>query len=487
MNIKHTTLHQRALGIALAMATLASVLFIPDVGAERRRPNIVYLILDEWAYYEWSAMGHPILDTPHFDRLAAEGMRFTQMLAGASVCAPTRSVLMTGLHLGHTPVRGNGGAEPLPEGEFTIARMLKEAGYATGGFGKWGVGAAGTTGVPEKQGFDVFFGYYDQRHAHTYYPAYLLRNSERVPLPGNFDDYHEGETFAQDLIHAEAMAFIRTHGTEGSPFFAYLPYTPPHGQWMMPRDAPEWIKYRGMEWDAEGQRSDEDPRMYAAMVEMMDRQLGEIRALLTELGVSENTLIFLSGDNGGANYFPTGGKYPDGFFGGNRDPKTGLRFRGGKGNYYEGGLRVPFVAHWQGHIPSGTVTDHLGYFPDLMPTIAEITGTHARPDTDGVSFAPTLFGEARVGRPQEQHEILIWSHAARQGNWKLVRARANQPWELYDLATDPGETNDVSAAHPQLFQSLIEKVAANTTPPRAGAFLDPEKGYVPPKRPRRRP
>lgn len=197
------------------------------------KPNIVHIILDELGYYELSHMGHPIMKTPHIDRLAEEGTRFTQFLAGASVCAPTRCALLTGKHMGHATVRGNGGGDPLLPGEETIASVLKRAGYATGGFGKWGIGARGTSGVPEKHGFDVFFGYYDQMHAHTYFPKYLIRNSEEVPQPGNTGNPVKGETFAQYEIFKESMQFIRDHKNE--PFFLYLPWTPPHGHWGIPR------------------------------------------------------------------------------------------------------------------------------------------------------------------------------------------------------------------------------------------------------------
>lgn len=449
------------------------------------KPNIIYIMLDEWGYFEWSAMGHPILETPNIDRLAAEGMRFTQLLAGGNVCAPTRSVLMTGLHTGHTPVRSNGGRAPLPAGEMTLARMLKQAGYATGGFGKWGLGAAGTTGVPERQGFDVFFGYYDQRHAHTFYPRYLLRNSERVPLKGNTDDYHVGETFSQALIHDAGLQFIRTHGAAGKPFFAYLPWTPPHGQWGMPKDDPAWLKYKDKQWDATNQRGKRDAQMYAAMVEMADHQIGEIVKLLKELDIENNTVVFVCGDNGGQPYFKNE-RHPHGFLAPNLNPKTGLRFRGGKGNFYEGGLRIPFIVRWPGNIKPGTVSDHLGYFPDVMPTLAELAGTTARADTDGISLVPTLLGEHVVGRQQEQHDFLYWedpkSTAVRMKNWKAIRPKRGRPFELYDLASDLGESNDVAKDHPDILEQMIAFAKGASSPARIGQVLDPEAGYKPVKR-----
>jgi len=452
----------------------------PVIAQQKEAPNIVYIMMDEWGYFEWSAMGHPILETPNIDNIAAEGMRFTQLLAGGNVCAPTRSALMTGLHTGHTTVRSNGSRVPLRVGEPTLARMLKDAGYATGGFGKWGLGDRGTTGVPEEQGFDQFFGYYNQSHAHTYYPRYLVRNSKRVDLPGNTDDLHHGETFSHSLIHKEGMQFIREHGTDEQPFFAYLAWTPPHGQWGMPEDDPAWLKYQNKVWDAKNQRGKHDAQIYAAMVEMVDRQIGEIVQLLKELGIDDETLIFICGDNGGQDYFKTK-KHPHGFLAPNLNPQTGLRFRGGKGKFYEGGLRVPFIVRWPGKIKAGSVSDYLGYFPDVMPTLAELTGAVAREDTDGISFTPTLLGEATAGRRQEQHRFLYWQdpkwEAVRWGNWKAVRSKKSSIFELYDLSTDLGELNDVSGQNQEVLQRIKEFAQGAITPVRAGEVLDPSVGY----------
>ena len=243
----------------------------------------------------------------------------------------------------------------------------------------------GTTGVPEKHGFDTFFGYYHQVHAHTYYPRYLIHNSKKVSLAGNTGDYHTGKTFSHTLIHAEGLKFIREN--KDRPFFAYLPWTPPHGLWGMPEDDPAWQKYKDKKWDARNQRGKYDAQMYAAMVEMVDRQIGEIMALLKELEIDENTIVFVCGDNGGQPYFQSQ-NHPHGFFAPNLNPKTGIRFRGGKGNFYEGGLRIPFIVRWPGSIEAGSVSDHLGYFPDVMPTLAEISGAKPRKDTDGISFLP---------------------------------------------------------------------------------------------------
>ena len=442
------------------------------------RPNIIYLMLDEWGYFEWSAMGHPILETPNIDKFAAEGMRFTQFLAGANVCGPTRSTLMTGQHLGHTTVRGNSGGTPLNAEDITIANILKDAGYATGGFGKWGLGDVGTTGVPEKHGFDTFFGYYHQGHAHSFYPRYLVRNSRKVRLQGNTGDYHHGKVFSHELIYRESVKFIRENADR--PFFAYLPWTPPHGRWGMPEDDPAWQKYKDRKWDAGKQLRQCDAQVYAAMVEMVDRQLGEIMALLKELEIDQRTIVFLCGDNGGYPYFANK-NHPHGFFAPNLNPHTGERFRGGKRNFYEGGLRIPFIVHWPGKIKAGSVSDHLGYFPDIMPTLAELSGATLPDDRDGLSIVPTLLGEKQAGSPQQQHEYLYWedgkSVAVRMKQWKAIKPGPKKPFELYDLGKDMEELNNVAAQHPEVLAQMEAFAKQAHSPLRPGKVLDPRVGF----------
>jgi len=446
---------------------------------ETPRPNIVYIMLDEWGYFESSMMGHPILQTPNIDKLASEGMRFTQFLAGANVCAPTRSTLMTGQHTGHTTVRSNGGGNAIRADDVTIAQVLKEAGYATGGFGKWGIGDVGTTGVPEKHGFDTFFGYYHQVHAHSYYPRYLIRNSEKIPLAGNTGDFYSGETFAHGLIHQEGLEFIRANIDR--PFFAYLPWTPPHGHWKMPDDDPAWIKYKDEQWDARNQRGEHDAQTYAAMVEMVDRQIGEIISLLKELRIDENTIVFLSGDNGGQAYFANE-NHPHGFLAPNLNPETGERFRGGKRQFYEGGLRVPFMVRWPGQIKAGGVSEHLGYFPDIKPTLAEFAGVQSVRNTDGLSIVPTLLGADKTGHAQQDHTYLYWEGtndvAVRMQNWKAIRPDASSQFELYDLSTDIEELNDVAEEHPDILAKMMAYAVEAHTTPRYGEILDESVGFA---------
>jgi arylsulfatase A-like enzyme len=426
-------------------------------------PNVIYIMADELGYYEPGFMGNPNIRTPHLDRMAAEGVVFTQALAGSAVCAPTRCCFLTGKHSGHTSVRLNGGGTPLRADEQTIASILKPLGYATGGFGKWGNGGRGSTGVPEKHGFDVFFGYYDQVHAHSYYPPYLVRNSAEVPLPGN-RGMSEGETYAHYLIFNEAVKFIRAN--RDRPFFAFLPFTPPHGIFDIPDTDAAWPLYRDQPWP-------EPARRYAAMVTMLDRQIGEIFALLKELRLDERTFVMFSGDNGGNDYFVTP-EFPRGVHSANKHPKTGVEFRGRKGQLYEGGLRVPVVARWPGRIAPGRTSHHLCYFPDVLPTIAEITGAKVPGDIDGISLVPELIGAAAAGRPQAKHEYLYWEFvgqtAVRMGDWKAIQPKPAAAWELYDLHADVSESRDLSKSHPDILARLQGFAKAAHTPVVEGTF-----------------
>ena len=454
--------------IALLFAAVLSASESISLEAAEARPNIVYFIIDELGYYEPAYMGNPHIQTPNVDRMAREGIRFNNLFAGSSVCAPTRCCLLTGKHSGHSSVRQNGGGTPLRADEATIASILKPLGYATGGFGKWGCGGRDSTGVPEQHGFDVFLGYYDQVHAHTYYPPYLIRNSEEVPLAGN-NGGSVGQTYSQYVIHDAAKKFIREHRNE--PFLAYLPYTPPHGNFDIPDDDAAWAIYRDQPWP-------EPAKRYAAMVTMIDRQVGEVLALLKELGLEENTLVFFSGDNGGADYFASA-EHPRGFHRANKNPQSGIEYRGNKGTLYEGGVRVPFLARWPGKIEPGGVSDHLGYFPDVLPTIAEATGAKIPADVDGIWILPELIGEKAAGHKQAQHEFLYWEiggwTAIRQGTWRAVKPAKGPQWELYDLAKDPAESKDLASAEPEKLAQLVALATKAHEPAREGTFATTER------------
>lgn len=433
-------------------------------------PSIVVMMVDELAYFELSHMGNPKLKTPNIDKMAREGMRFTNALAAAPVCGPLRCCLMTGLHTGHSSMRTNPGGAPMRAGEFTLAKMLKQQGYVTGGFGKWGVGGRGTTGVPEQQGFDTFFGYYDQVHAHSYYPAHLIRNSEEVPLPGNKGG-RSGETYAHYEIMKEGLQFIRDN--QNRHFFCYLPLTPPHGRFDIPADDPAFDLYKAEPWMNDPNVS-QDTKNYAGMVSMLDADLQRVLDLLKELKLEDNTLVIFSGDNGGENRFSSE-ELPRGYFGPNVNPKTGVAFRGSKRSLYDGALRIPFIARWPGKIKAGQTNDHVFYQVDIMPTFGEMTGAEIQEPIDGISILPTMFGEEIAGRAQEQHDYFYWEYkkqvAVRKGNWKAIKPKPDADWELYDLAKDVSESNNVAATHQELVQELADQAKASHEPARPGKFL----------------
>ena len=432
-------------------------------------PNIIYIMSDELAYYEVGYMGQTKIKTPRIDKMAAEGIIFTNALAGAPVCAPLRCSLMTGKHMGHASVRANGGGTPLRAEEPTIASMLKDIGYATGGYGKWGCGGRDSTGVPELHGFDDFFGYYDQVHAHSFYPPYLVRNSEEVPLEGNIGG-RSGQTYSHYVIMEAGLDFIREHKDE--PFFCYLPITPPHGMYDIPSDDPAWAHYEDADW-IQDPDVPQDAKNYAAMVTMVDRNVGEVLDLLAKLGLEENTIVFFAGDNGGQDRFKSK-EHPRGYFGPNVNPENGVEFRGGKGNLYEGGLRIPSIARWPGKINAGQVSGLIWYHPDVLPTLAELTEAEAPDDIDGISILPTLLGEEAVGHPQQKHEMLYWEFndqiAVRMRNWKAIKPKNKTNWELYDLNKDVSEANDVAKNHADILDRMIVFADQAHDPVRPGTF-----------------
>ena len=447
------------------------------------RPNIVFIVADDMGHADVAAYGGRI-QTPHIDRLATEGIRFTQAYAGNTVCAPSRSTLLTGSHMGRTPVRSNTGGVSLRPEDVTIAEVLKAAGYATGGYGKWGLAEVGLPGAPEKQGFDEFFGYYHQIHAHQFYPEYLYRNGERVNLPGNagfYDGSFGGERgvgaipaidsatgrtrqFSHYAIVDRMKTFIRAH--RDRPFFAYAPWTPPHSRYEIPADDPAWLRYKDEPWPL-------NARVHAAFVAMIDRHVGEVMSLLTELGIDDRTIVFFATDNGATLEMARGPLRSNG------------ALRGGKTTMYEGGLRVPLVARWPGRIAAGQVSRHLTYFPDVFPTLAELAGADARvPDAvTGISLVPELLGAKAAGRAQDSHRYLYWEdadidwkavrylhedtlrQAVRAGDWKAYRPGPGKPLQLFNLATDPGEERDVAAANPPIVSRLESYLTEAHRPP----------------------
>jgi len=442
---------------AAALSTLATTASLArGRGALVGRPNIVFIIVDDMGYADLGCYGSRQIKTPNIDKMAAEGIRFTDAYSGCTVCAPARSVLMTGMHMGHTSVRGNTGGIPLEEKDLTAAQVLKKAGYATGGFGKWGLGDVGTAGVPEKKGFDVFFGYYHQVHAHDYWTPYLWRNSEKVPMtgePGSMQRYTHNRIFEQTL------AFIRAN--KDRPFFCYAPWTPPHGKYQIPEEEPAWKMYKDKPWPNAA-------KVVAAMDTMIDRHVGQLLELLRELDLDERTIVFFCSDNGAANRF-------DGVL----DSSGPLR--GFKRSMYEGGIRVPFVAWWPGVIRPGTESGLPIYFADMMPTFAELAGAsgYLPGNIDGLSIVPTLLGRGE----QEKHEFMYWewgrynwakrrnepggpAQAVRMGRWKAVRSKATAAFELYDLAEDIGERNDVASEHPEIIARIEAWVKRNRSEPR---------------------
>lgn len=438
----------------------AAVVGAPRALGQAQRPNIVFILADDLGYANLGCYGSKVIQTPYLDRMAAEGMRFTDAYSGCTVCAPARSTLMTGKHMGQASVRGNTGGIPLPASEATLAEILRDAGYATGGFGKWGLGDIGTDGTPERKGFDVFFGYYHQVHAHDYYPEYLVRNGEKVYLPENKDGA-QGR-YSHHLIVEEMMAFIRSRSNQ--PFFCFAPWTPPHGSYRIPESEPAWTLYKDMDWP-------DDAKVIAAMDTMIDRHVGDLFTLLRELGIDDRTLVLFCSDNGAAERF-------DGVL------DSCGPFRGYKKSMYEGGIRIPLLARWPGRITAGSVTDFPCSFPDMLPTLAELAGIADRVPTDvtGVSILPTLLGKTQAGA--DRHLYWEWPQndrgenafapeglmqAVRRGKWKLLRNSGTVPWELYDLSKDPGETRNLADAHPDVVTELLDWVQANRVDPRPQA------------------
>ena len=476
------------------------------------KPNIIYILADDLGYAELGCYGQEKIETPNIDKLAEEGMRFTQHYAGAPVCAPSRCVLLTGKHLGHAQIRGNDewgsrgdvwdfkamfenpeleGQRPLKTGTETIGRLLQSAGYKTGVVGKWGLGAPHTVGIPNKQGFDFFFGYNCQRQAHTYFPLHLWKDTSRVMLnnklvppntklpegadiydPKSYSDFWLTD-YAPELMQKEVVNFIKENKEQ--PFFMYYATPIPHAPIQAP---PRWVNYYvdkfGDEEPYLGERGYFPHRYphagYAAMVSYFDEQVGEIVATLKELGLYENTLIIFSSDNG-----PT-------FNGGADSPwfdsaKPFKSERGwGKGNVNEGGIRVPMIAHWPGKISAGTESDHISAFYDVLPTLCDVAGIEKPEVTDGISFLPAMLQNGE----QEKHEFLYWEfpayggqQAVRMGKWKGIRKnifKDSLQVQLYNLEEDIQELNDVSDEYPEVVTQIEMIFKREHTTPEIDRF-----------------
>jgi arylsulfatase A-like enzyme len=450
--------------VGLGFTALSCPSMIKACKKSKSLPNIIFIVVDDMGYADLGCFGSKVIQTPRIDQMAEQGMKFTQFYSGCTVCAPARSTLLTGKHMGHTTVRGNTGGVSLLESDITIGEVMKKAGYATAGFGKWGLGDLDTPGVPEKHGFDTFFGYYHQIHAHYYYPEYLIHNGKKIDLPGNKDG--KKEQYTHYIIFEEMKKFIREN--KNQPFFCYAPWTPPHGHYEIPDTEPAMDFYKDKNWPRK-------TKVIAAMDSMIDRNVGEIIDLLRELGIDKNTLIFFCSDNGAADrqegYLDSSGP-----------------LRGQKRAMYEGGLRSPMIAYWPGKIEPGTVSDLQWYFPDVLPTMADFAkaNTFLPNDIDGISVKPTLTNEGE----QIKHDCLYWEwpvynwgkriypenglmQAVRCGDWKMLRHKKDQSWELYDLSDDIGEQNNIADQHPEIISKLSNWIKENR--------MDPVPQIEPPK------
>ncbi len=428
------------------LLVLAALLVNNVAEATEKRPNIIYILADDLGYGDLGCYGQKLIQTPNIDNLAKTGMRFTDHYSGAPVCAPARCVLLTGLHTGHCPIRGNRALEfegnvPIPKSYVTLGEVMQKAGYATGAFGKWGQGYPGSVGDPVLRGFDQFYGYNCQREAHNYYPGHLWKNDKKVVLTGN--EKGKKEQYSHDLITEQALSFIAT--PRDKPFFAYVPYTIPHTSFQVPDLEP----YREKSWSG-------NQKTQAAMISRMDRDVGRIVKQVEALGELENTLIIFSSDNG-----PHGaGKTLTHF-------NAAGPLRGKKGATYEGGIRVPLVVSWPGKIKPGTESDLISGFQDLFPTFAELAGAKAPANIDGISFVSEL-----LGRPtQKKHEYLYWELGTRQGlrkgNWKAIRNSTKKKLgevEIYDLSNDIGESNNLATQKPEIAAQFLELLQSARKP-----------------------
>jgi arylsulfatase A-like enzyme len=472
----------------LLMACNPSAKKKKDLATDKRPPNIIYILADDLGYGDLSSYGQTKFNTPNIDKLARAGMKFVQHYSGSTVCAPSRSVLMTGLHTGHTPVRGNKeiqpvGQHPLPKNMMTMSKMFRNAGYVTGAFGKWGLGYPESEGDPLNQGFDRFFGYNCQRYGHNYYPHRLFDNGSQLVLEKNKDSAKG--TYAPSLIHEKALAFMEEN--KNKPFFMYVPTIIPHAELAAPESYMKRFRgkfggetpYTGVDGSNDedfrkgAYQSQAEPKAaYAAMITLLDDQIGELMDKVIELGLAENTLIIFTSDNGP---HLEAGAEPDYF-------NSNGPFRGHKRDLYEGGIRVPMIAYWPAKIKPGT-TDHVSAFWDVYPTMSELLEQPKPENIDGISFLPTLLG--RDG--QKEHEYLYWEfhekggrQAVRKGNWKAVKydvlKNPQAPLELYDLREDIGEENNLAQLHPDLVKEM--QTILDTARTESSIFTFSSKTYL---------
>lgn len=443
--------------------------------SEPKNPNVIFILADDLGIGDITPYGQKLIKTPNLDRMANEGMTFTQAYAGTAVSAPSRASLMTGQHTGHTHIRGNMRMDPedqvaMPDSTYTIARLFDEAGYATGCFGKWGLGYPGSESEPTRVGFDQFFGYNCQTLAHDYYPDHLWDGVNRIEFPENYNQAEN--TYSADLIHQKALEFIR--GNADKPFFAFLSYTIPHAELILPHDSiyqyycdvipaaddKAWAEENPDRRGAYG-ATDRPLASFASMVTRMDRYVGDVMNLLAELGIDDNTMIIFTSDNGPHR---EGGANPDYF-------NSYGPYRGIKRELYEGGIRMPMLIRYPGVVKAGAKNDHQLAFWDMMPTFAELTGAELTANTDGISFLPTLLGQ----KDQKEHDYLYWEfhegggkQAIRMGDWKGVRLNvadsAKTVFELYDLASDIHEDNDLASERPDLVARMAAKMDSVRTP-----------------------
>ena len=456
-----------SIGWSAAVSILSVLAIGPLTTAAEQKPNVIFILADDLGYGDVGCFGQTKIQTPNLDRLAAEGTRFTSFYAGSTVCAPSRCSLMTGYDMGKAFIRGNSKQNLRPQ-DLTVAELMKQAGYTTGLIGKWGLGHEGSTGVPTRQGFDYFFGYLDQHHAHNYYPAFLMRNEQRVELenvvPGE-GDFGSGVatkkvTYSHDLLAEEALQFVDKN--KDKPFFLYYALTIPHAN-NEARDegmeVPDYGINKHKDWP-------EPQKGHAAMITLMDRDIGRLVERLEQHGIADNTLIIFSSDNGPHR---EGGNNPD--FADSNGPLRGI-----KRELTEGGIRVPTIARWPGHVPAGTTSEFAGAFWDFLPTMAELVGSEDSlpEDIDGISILPALLGK---NAEQKQHDFLYWAfyerggaQAGRMGKWKAVQQPIDTPVRLYNLEKDLSEEHDVAAQHPEITQKMIELMEESYVPSETWQF-----------------